>query len=61
MAESVVAIGLAANIVQLIIWATKIVKRIDEFQSQSHKVPKLFRDIKTQLPLLLDTLGETQK
>ncbi|KAL8825534.1 MAG: hypothetical protein Q9191_004358 [Dirinaria sp. TL-2023a] len=61
MAESVVAIGLAANIVQLIIWATKIVKRIDEFQERSDKVPKLFRDIKTQLPLLLDTLGETQK
>ena len=61
MAESVAAIGLAANIVQLIVWATKIVKRIDEFQSQSHKIPKLFRDIKTQLPLLLDTLGETQK
>ena len=61
MAEAVAAIGLAANIIQLIVWGRKIVKRLDEFQKQVDRVPKVFRDIKTQLPLLLSTLGETQK
>ena len=61
MAESVAAIGLAVNILQLVNWAKEIVKRLDEFQKQVGDVPRAFRDIKTELPLLLNTLSETQK
>ena len=61
MAEPVTAIGLAVNIIQLVQWAAEIVKRLDEYQRRVDEVPKVFRDIKTELPLLLNTLSETQK
>ena len=61
MADPVTAVGLAVNIIQLLNWAREIVKRLDEFQRRVDEVPKVFRDIKTELPLLLNTLSETQK
>ena len=61
MAEAAAAIGLVVNIVQLVEWGRKIVKRLDEFQSKVEDVPKTFVDIKTELPLLLNTLDETQQ
>ena len=61
MAEAVAALGLVVNIVQLLEWGRKIVKRLDEFQKRGNKIPEVFHDIKTVLPLLLNTLSETQK
>ena len=61
MAESVAAIGLAVNIIQLINWGREIAKRLDEYQRRADKVPQVFRDISTHLPLLLNTLSETQE
>jgi hypothetical protein len=60
MAEALAIIGLVSTIVQLIDFGSKIVKRLDEFQSSIDDVPKSFRDIKTVLPLLLDILKRTK-
>jgi hypothetical protein len=60
MAEAVAVIGLVATIGQLVDFGTKIIKRLDEFQSDIDQVPQTFRDIKNQLPLLLNTLQRTK-
>ena len=56
MAEALAMVGLVAAIVQFIGFGSKTVKRLDEFQSSIDDVPRSFRDIKNELPLLLDTL-----
>jgi hypothetical protein len=60
MAEVVAAIGLVSSIVQLVEFGSKIVNRLDDFQSNVGQVPQTFRDIKNQLPLLLNTLQRTK-
>jgi cob(I)alamin adenosyltransferase len=61
MAEAVAVIGLVASIVQLTQFGTTIVVRLNEFQSSAKEIPICFREIQTQLPLLVDTLKRTQK
>ena len=61
MAEVVAAISLVANIVQFISLGSKVAARLNEFQTSINDVPKVFRDIKIELPLLLDTLQKTKK
>jgi hypothetical protein len=60
MAEAVAVIRLVSAIVQLVDYGTKIIKRLNEFQSDIDQVPQTFRDIKNQLPLLLNTLQRTK-
>jgi hypothetical protein len=61
MAEAAAVIGLVSAIVQLVQFGSKIVNRLDEFQSNVGQVPQTFRDIKNQLPLLLNALRRTKK
>jgi hypothetical protein len=56
MTEALVIVGLASTIVQFVDFSTKIIQRLDEFQSRVGEVPQTFRDLKIQLPLLRDTL-----
>lgn len=60
MAESIAAVGLVAAILQFIEFGTKIVARLNEFDSKLSDVPKAFRDVKEQLPLIIDTLKRTR-
>ena len=60
-AEALVIVGLIANIIALLDYGEKVVKRLGEFQSQTEDVPRIFRDLKTELPLLLKTLDETKR
>ena len=60
MAEVIAAVGVAASIVQLVDFGTKILRRLNEFHSNLDEIPKSFQQINTQLPLLLDTLKGTQ-
>ena len=60
-AEVVVVVGLIANIVSLLDCGGKIVGRLGEFRSRTEGVPETFRDLKTELPLLLKTLDETKQ
>lgn len=61
MAEAIAAISLVANIVQFISFGSKVATRLNEFQASVNDVPKVFRDIKIELPLLLDTLQKTEE
>lgn len=61
MAEAIAAISLAASILQLVEFGSKVVHRLHEFQSNINDVPEVFRDIMTRLPLLIDTLEQTQQ
>ncbi len=60
MAEALAAVGLASAIVQFIDFGTKIVNRLSDFSAEVGEVPKTFRLIKVQLPLILDTLQQTK-
>jgi hypothetical protein len=60
MAEALAIIGLVSSIVQFVDFGSKIVERLQDFHSSVNEVPKAFRDIKVELPLLLDTLKRTQ-
>ena len=61
MAEALAIVGLVSAIVQFIDFGSKIVNRLDEFQSRINEVPPTFRDIKIELPLLLNTLERTKE
>ena len=53
-------IGLAAAISQFVDYGQRIITRLNDFQSSVHEVPDTFKDIKIELPLLLDTLSRTK-
>ena len=61
MAEAIAAISLVANIVQFIDYGSKVATRLNEFHTRVNEVPKVFRDIRIELPLLLDTLEKTKE
>jgi hypothetical protein len=60
MAEALVVVGIVASIVQLVDFSTRVVSRLDEFYSVAKEVPKSFRHVKTELPLLATTLAQLQ-
>ena len=60
MAEALAVVGLVAAIVQFADASTKVIGRIDSFITKSNEVPVVFRDIRTQLPLLLSDLERTK-
>jgi hypothetical protein len=60
MAEALVVVGTVANIVQLVDFGSKVLLRLNEFQSSIGEIPKSFQHIKAELPVLLDTLEKTK-
>ena len=54
MAEALAVVGIVASIVQLVDFSSKILSHLDEFRSGAEEVPKSFRHIKVELPLLQD-------
>jgi hypothetical protein len=60
MAEALAVIGVVASIVQLVDFSSKVLVRLDEFQSSLGEIPKSFRHIKAELPVLQDTLKQTK-
>src|SRR5437762_12830424 len=60
MAEALAIVGLVSAIIQFIGFSSKVVKRLDEFHSFVDDVPKSLRHIKTELPLIIDTLRRTK-
>jgi hypothetical protein len=60
MAEALVVVGTVASIVQLVDFGSKVLLRLDEFQSSIGEIPKSFQHIKAELPVLLDTLEKTK-
>lgn len=61
MAEALAIVSLVSSIAQFVDFSSKIVHRLNEFHSSLDEVPKSFRDVKIELPLLVDTLERTKK
>jgi hypothetical protein len=61
MAEALAIVSVVASIVQLVDFSTRVVTRLDEFYSVAKEIPKSFRHVKTELPLLATTLSQLQE
>ena len=60
MAEALAVVGVVSSIVQLVDFGAKVLHRLNDFQSSGRVIPKTFQHIKSQLPILLDTLEKTK-
>ncbi|RYP23415.1 hypothetical protein DL765_001120 [Monosporascus sp. GIB2] len=60
MAEALTVVGIVANIIQLVDFGSRVLKRLEEYQSKFGDVPEAFRHIKAELPVLLDALRQTK-
>lgn len=60
MVDALAAVGIVANIVQLVDIGTRVLKRLDQYQSTLAEIPEAFRHIKSELPVLLDALRQTK-
>lgn len=60
MAEALAVVGIVANIIQLVDFGTRVLKRLDQYQSTLAEIPEAFRHIKAELPVLLDALRQTK-
>jgi hypothetical protein len=61
MAEALAIVGLVSSIAQLVSFSSKIVHQLHELHDSLDEVPSPLRDIKIELPLLVDTLERTKK
>jgi hypothetical protein len=61
MAEAFAVVGIVSSIVQIVDFSSKVVKRLDDFASSVGEVPRAFRHINTELPLIIDSLRRIQK
>ena len=59
-AEALAIVGIIANILQLVDFTSKAISRVKEYGEDAQDIPKTFRDIQTELPLIVHTLGEIQ-
>ena len=58
MAEAIAVVGVVASIGQLVDFSGRILCRLDEFQAAAGEIPKSFRQISTELPLLKSALED---
>ena len=59
--EALFALGIIANIFQVVDFSNKAIERVRESGRNLHDIPKAFRDVQTTLPLLANTLGKTKQ
>jgi len=60
MIDPLAAAGLVSAIFQFVAIANRLVGRLNDFRQSTNRVPKMFRKISDELPLLIDTLRRTQ-
>jgi hypothetical protein len=60
MAETLAVVGVVASIVQLVNFGSKVLRRLNDFQSNVREIPKPFKHVKDELPILLETLRQTK-
>lgn len=60
MADPLTVVGIVANIAGLVEFSTKVLTRLNDFQSTLGEIPKVFRHIKAELPVLQETLRQTK-
>ena len=54
MAEALAVIGFVSAIVQLVDFGTKVVNKLRILEEEVANNPRLFQDVRTRLPLMLD-------
>ncbi|RYP02218.1 hypothetical protein DL764_005898 [Monosporascus ibericus] len=60
MADPLTVVGIVANIIQLVDFGSRVLNRLEEYQSKFGDAPEAFRNIKAELPVLLDALRQTK-
>ncbi|RYP92185.1 hypothetical protein DL770_001692 [Monosporascus sp. CRB-9-2] len=60
MADPLTVVGIVANTIQLVDFGSRVLERLEEYQSKFGDVPEAFRHIKAELPVLLDALRQTK-
>ena len=60
MAEALAVVGVVASIVGLVDFGSKVLHRLNDFQSSRGEIPETFKRVKEELPILLDTLSQTK-
>jgi hypothetical protein len=60
MAEALAVVGVVSSIVGLVDFGSKVLHRLNEFQSSCGEIPETFKQVKTELPILLATLDHTK-
>ena len=61
MAESLVAFGVAANVIAVVDFGTKVLKRLEEYREAVQELPKTFHDASIQVGLLVDYINNIQE
>lgn len=56
MAEALAVVGIVSSIVQVVEFSAKVAERLNDFASSVGEVPRAFRHIQTELPLIIDSL-----
>jgi predicted house-cleaning noncanonical NTP pyrophosphatase (MazG superfamily) len=56
MVEALAVVGIVANIIQLVDFGSRVLKRLEEYRSELGDILEAFRHIKIELPVLLDAL-----
>lgn len=61
MAEALAVISIVSNIIQLVDFSSKLLRRLDEFRSSLGEVPKSFQHFSAELPVLTATLQQIRE
>ena len=56
MAEALAVVGIVSSIIQVVEFSTRVAERLNDFASTVGEVPRAFRHIQTELPLIIDSL-----
>ncbi|KAN0085314.1 P-loop containing nucleoside triphosphate hydrolase protein [Elaphomyces granulatus] len=60
MAEALAVVAVVSSIVGLVDFGSKVLHRLNDFQSSRGEIPETFKHIKDELPILLETLYQTK-
>jgi hypothetical protein len=60
MAEALAVVGIVSSIIQVVEFSAKVADRLNDFASSVGDIPKAFRHIQTELPLIIDSLRRIQ-
>ena len=60
MAEALAVVAVVSSIVGLVDFGSKVLHRLNDFQSSRGEIPKIFKHVKEELPILLETLNQTK-
>jgi len=60
MAEALAVVGVVSSIVGLVDFGSKVLHRLNDFQSNRGEIPETFKHVKDELPILLETLHQAK-